>query len=96
MPGTRLGKFLILFSATALVVGLYFPVAATTYDPYLGYGIVFISIPSWTLGAIAGGVVYIAPARNAAGASVRRWAGALALLNVAAITLVFVIPFYAS
>lgn len=97
MPGTRLAKFLILLSATALVVGLCFPVAAISYDPYLGYGVVFISIPSWTLGAIAGAAAaYVAPARSATAPGIRPWAGALGLLNVAAIALVLVVPFYAS
>lgn len=97
MPRARLANILIAFSAAALVLGLVFPTAAQLYDAYLGYGIVFISIPAWTLGAIAGGgAALIAPVQNEASSSVRRWAVPLLLLNVAAVALVFIIPFHAS
>lgn len=92
----RLAKGLILFSAMVLAGGLYYPIAARIYDSYLGYGIIFVSFPCWTLGAIAGsGAAYIAHARYA-GRSIQRWAGVVAVLNIAAIALIFVVPFHAS
>lgn len=97
MPRTRLANFLILFSAAAFVVGLVFLATAKLYDAHLGYGIVFISIPAWTLGAIAGGgAALMVAAPDETSLSVRRRAAALLVLNVAAVALVFVIPFHAS
>lgn len=97
MPGARLVNILIAFSATALVLGLAFPFAAKFHDAYLGYGIVFISIPAWTLGAIAGGGAALTVAvPNEASLNARRWSVALLVLNAVAIALVFVIPFPAS
>jgi hypothetical protein len=84
-------------SALAFLAGLPFPITANLSNPYLGYGIVFISIPAWTIGAITGGIAAYAARAQAPETLLIKWLGSgLLLLNAAAVALAFLIPFHAS
>ncbi len=88
---------LVAASAFALVLGLVFPVAAVVVNPFLGYGIVTVSWPSWALGAVAGGVAgarqraALAPGERALSSG---WV--LCAANLLAVLATLVIPFHAS
>lgn len=47
----------IAISSFLFLLGVTFPVAAKFYNPFLAYGIVFISWPAFGIGAICGGMV---------------------------------------
>jgi len=75
-------------SLGALVLGLVFPILAKTTNPFLAYGIVFISWPAWAIGAVTAGIVGV---RQKSG-----WGWALCIANVLAAVATLLIPFYAS
>jgi hypothetical protein len=84
-------------SAFALVLGLVFPVAAIVVNPFLAYGIVTVSWPAWTLGAVAGAVACVRQrAARAAGAPPRPWGWMLCAANVLAALATLAIPFHVS
>jgi hypothetical protein len=83
-----LDNVLIGVSFCGLILGLVFPVLAKTTNPFLAYGIVFISWPVWAIGAITGGIVGL---RHKS-----KWGWVLCLANVCAAIATLVIPFHVS
>jgi hypothetical protein len=83
-----LNKILTGVSLCALVLGLVFPVLAKTTNPFLAYGILFISWPAWAIGAVTGGIVGL---RHKS-----KWGWVLCLANVGAAVATVVIPFHVS
>ena len=75
-------------SLCALVLGLVFPILAKTINPFLAYGIVFVSWPAWAIGAVTGGIVGFRQRS--------RWGWALCVANVLAAVATLAIPFYVS
>jgi len=87
----------IAISSFLFLLGVAFPVAAKFYNPFLAYGIVFISWPAFGIGAICGGMVGFFSKRDIPSNStffLLGW-GMFTVNIMAAITTIF-IPFYAS
>jgi hypothetical protein len=87
---------LLVLSVAALVGGGAIPVAAKLGNPFLAYAIVFVSFPAWGLGALAAGIVALRARREPADRMVMLWGVALAVSNVLAAIVVFLVPFHAS
>jgi glucose uptake protein GlcU len=83
-----LNNVLMGVSLGALVLGLVFPILAKTTNPFLAYGIVFISWPAWAIGAFTGGIVGFRQQS--------RWGWALCVANVLAAMATLLIPFSVS
>lgn len=87
----------VVLSAMAFLAGLPFPIAAGLDNPYAAYGIIYVSMPAWAIGVIAGTTGgFLAQGRAAKSRRMRWIGGSMALLNAAAICLVIIVPFHAS
>jgi hypothetical protein len=90
-------RVLIALSLCAFVVGLVFPVAARAINPFMAYGIVFVSWPAWAVGAAAGGIAgYRAANRPPRRSGRASWGIVLCVANVAAAVATLLLPFHAS
>jgi hypothetical protein len=88
---------LLGFSVCALVLGLAFPIGAKLFNPFLAYGIVFVSAPAWLLGVLTGALAAIrgrkaTPPRPGS----VKWGWILCLSNVLVALVTLAIPFHAS
>ena len=88
---------LLGMSFCALLLGLAFPIGAKLVNPFLAYGIVFVSAPAWLLGALTGAIAAVRARRATPlqAASVK-WGWILCLANVLAALLTLAIPFRVS
>lgn len=83
-----LAKLLVGLSFVALVGGLYFPIAILLDEgpSVLVYGLILVSLPAWTLGALSGGLAsYLAARTQPVAPSLRRFSWVCAALNLTAI-----------
>ena len=88
---------LMVCSLSCLALGLVFPVAARTINPFMAYGIVFVSWPAWTIGAISGGVLgFRQHSSQGSSSAAFEWGWVLCVANVVAAFATALISFYAS
>lgn len=87
---------MVVISALAFLAGLPFPIAANVSNPYLAYGIVYVSIPAWAIGTITGAIATFGTRSGNPNELLTRWLGSgLLLLNAGAIGILYLVPFYA-
>lgn len=84
-------------SLAGLIIGCFFPIAAKLHDPFLAYGIVFVSWPAWAMGALAGALASLMAHRmQPRDYPLRRWGSVSSLSNITAALAVLFIPFHVS
>ena len=93
-PGPRtLDRVLTGASLAALLVGLFFPVAAKLLNPFYAYAIIVISLPAWAIGVTTAAV---AGRRAASRGKSGVWAWTLMNANIAAAFITVMIPWRVS